>query len=94
LALEIGADGNAGPLFCSDGGVNVRAWTYFAKDNPLVMALSSEAVPQQVETAMCADLKTSTIPIETSSGQLAFRYYGWNFAGIGDITTAFPGFCG
>jgi hypothetical protein len=38
-------------------------------------------------------LKTSTIPIETSSGQLAIRYYGWNVAGIGDITTAFPGFC-
>lgn len=69
------------------------AWAYFAKGNPLVMALSPEAVPEQVETAMCTDLKTSTIPIETSAGQLAFRYYGWNFAGIGDITTAFPGFC-
>jgi hypothetical protein len=93
LTLQIGADGNAGPLFCADGGINVLAWSYFAKDNPLVMALSSAAVQQQVETAMCTDLKTSTIPIETSAGQLAFRYYGWKFSGIGDITTAFPGFC-
>ena len=31
LALEIGAHGNAGPLFCPDGGINVLAWAYFAK---------------------------------------------------------------
>jgi hypothetical protein len=93
VVLQIGADGNASPVFCPDGGINVMAWTYFAKLNTLVMALSSDADVQQVETAMCTDLKNSTIPIETSAGQLAFRYYGWQFAGIGDITTAFPGFC-
>src|ERR1700681_1207526 len=57
LALDVGADGNAGPLFCSDGGINVFAGT-IAKDNPLVMAPSPEAVPQQLETAMCTDLKS------------------------------------
>jgi hypothetical protein len=93
LTLQIGQDGNAGPVLCPDGGINVLAWNYFAKLSPLVLALSPAASVQQVETAMCTDLKTSTTPIETSAGQLAFRYYGWQFVGVSDITTAFPGFC-
>ncbi len=93
VALEIGADGNASPVFCPDGGINVLAWNYFAKGNNLVMALTPNADVQQVESAMCKDLQTSTIPIETSAGELAFRYYGWQFVGISDISTAFPGFC-
>jgi hypothetical protein len=94
VTLQVGADGNAGPLSCPDGGINVLAWNYFAKNHPLVLALTPDASVQQVEAAMCADVRTSTIPIETSTGELAFRYYGWTFVGLSDITTAFPGFCG
>ncbi|HEY6469889.1 MAG TPA: hypothetical protein VI434_08980 [Candidatus Dormibacteraeota bacterium] len=93
LTLEVGMDGNASPVFCADGGINVLAWNYFEKLKPRVMTLGPSATVQQVEAAMCSDLNTSTIPIETSAGELAFRYYGWVFVGVSDISTAFPGFC-
>lgn len=86
-------DGNASPVLCPGGGINVLAWNYFEKNKPRVMALSSTATVQQVEAAMCSDLATSTVPIETSAGELAFLYYGWEFVGVSDISTAFPGFC-
>ena len=86
-------DGNASPVYCPDGGINVQAWTYFEKLKPQVMALSPDSTVQQVEAAMCADLSDSTVPIETSAGELAFRYYGWEFVGVSDVSTAFPGFC-
>jgi hypothetical protein len=72
ITLEVGMDGNASPVYCPDGGINVQAWTYFEKLKPQVMALSPDSTVQQVEAAMCADLSTSTVPIETSAGELAF----------------------
>lgn len=89
--LQVGADGNAGPLTCSHGALNILAWAYFAKNDPLVMIIGPNAVPNQVLQAMCSDLRTSTIPIELSAYELASRYYGWRF-GI-DLSSEFPGAC-
>lgn len=84
VPLSIGANGNAGPLLCEGGKLNTRAWEYFAKNSPLVMALGPNVIPDQVLRAMCSDLQAeppqgSTIPIELSAYQLAATYYGWDF---------------
>jgi hypothetical protein len=73
--LSYGADGNAGPITCSNGDLNVLAWMYLAKGNPLVMALGPDATPSQVEEALCADVRTSTNVIETSAYRISALYY-------------------
>lgn len=78
-------DGNATPLFCSNGDINVLAWRYFALMYPLVMMLGPDANPSEVKEALCADLDLnhSTAPIETSAYQLSIAYYGWKYVGAG-----------
>jgi ABC-type lipoprotein export system ATPase subunit len=76
--LTFAVDGNAGPISCSNGTLNVVAWRYFAQDKHSVMSLGPYATPVQVSDALCAD--GSTIPIETSAYQLSALYYGWSFA--------------
>ena len=77
--LSYGADGNAGPVTCPNGDVNVLAWKYFAPDKPKVMALGPYASPLQVLSAMCADMPHSTYPIEGSIEKISAAYYGWQF---------------
>jgi hypothetical protein len=79
--LLIGADGNAGPISCSNGELNQLAWQYFAKGNLDVMALGSDAVPDQVLRAMCSDVQSggSTRVIEVTAYNISVLYYGWNF---------------
>jgi hypothetical protein len=79
--LLIGADGNAGPISCSNGKVNQLAWEYFAKLNLDVMALGSDALPDQVLRAMCSDVQSggSTRVIEVSAYNISALYYGWKF---------------
>ncbi len=77
--LSYGADGNASPLFCANGQLNVLAWKYFAALHPRVMALGPNAAPGDVEAAVALDIKNSTGPIECSAYQLASVYYGWSF---------------
>lgn len=74
------AYGTAGPLTCANGDLNTVAWDYYAKNSPLVLTLGSYATPSEVERALCSDLPTSTIPIETDIYHLAALYYGWSFA--------------
>lgn len=76
--LSYTADGNASPLFCSNGEINRLAWNYFADLNLLVMALGSKATAGDVEAAVASDLNGSDA-IECSAYQLAAVYYGWNF---------------
>jgi hypothetical protein len=79
--LIIGADGNAGPISCSNGELNQLAWEYFAKLNLDVMALGSDALPDQVLRAMCSDVQSggSTRVIEVSAYNISALYYGWKF---------------
>jgi hypothetical protein len=51
------------------------AWEEISKGNPLVMTLGPYATPSQVTQAMCADLRNSTIPIETSGYQISALYW-------------------
>ena len=78
--LTFEADGNAGPISCANGDLNVLAWEHFASGNPLVMSLGPYATPTQVQAALCADMQASTIPIETSTYNISALYYGWSFA--------------
>jgi len=91
--LSIGADGDAGPVRCDGTQLNSLAWNYFAKGNPLVMAIGPNATPDEALEAMCADLSHgSTIPIETSAYELASLYYGWRF-GINPSSELVSGGC-
>jgi hypothetical protein len=80
LQLSFAADGNVSPLFCTDGGINVLAWNYFAGVYPQILSLGANATPTQVQSTMCAQLATGTVPTVQSAGQIAERYYGWRFA--------------
>jgi hypothetical protein len=75
--LTFAQDGNAGPISCSNGALNVVAWRYFASGKHSVMSLGPYATPAQVGDALCTD--GPPIPIETSAYQLAALYYGWSF---------------
>ena len=79
--LQIGADGNAGPVSCSNGKLNLLAWQFLAKDNLNVMALGYDALPDQVLRAMCSDVQSggSTRVIEVTAYNISTLYYGWNF---------------
>lgn len=91
--LSYGADGNAAPLFCSNGEINRLAWSYFAKVNLRVTTLGPNASPSDVESAVSTDMNgSSTGPIECSAYQLAAVYYGWSF-GIDPTSGAITGGC-
>jgi hypothetical protein len=77
--LEIGADGNASPVTCTNGDINVLAWNYFDGVDPTLLGLGPYATEQQVQDQLCTDMQTSTIPIEESVYALAQAYYGWQF---------------
>jgi hypothetical protein len=78
--LQFGADGTAGPVTCSGGRINVLAWTYYAKGDPLVLTIGPTASPEQVLRSMCSDERHSSKPIVLDTYELASRYYGWSFA--------------
>jgi hypothetical protein len=74
------ADGNADPLRCRDGSVNVDAWQYFAAIDSHVMALGPDANADTLKAAIDADFGNhSTNEIEYSGYALAVAYYGWTF---------------
>jgi hypothetical protein len=90
--LLFGADGSVGPITCANGDLNALAWQEIAKGNPLVMTLGPYATPGQVTEAMCADMRNSTIPIETSAYKISALYYGWQF-GVDPSQTLLNGGC-
>jgi hypothetical protein len=87
--LSYSSDGNVSPLICASGmpwsqmrmplEINVLAWKFFAAHKASVMALGPNASAQVVETAICADLRNSTIPIETGAVNMAYIYYRWSY---------------
>lgn len=92
--LSYAADGTASPLICESDAwsqlrmpleINVLAWKFFAAHKPRVMALGPNASAQVVETAICADMSNSTIPIETGAVQISYIYYLWSYRRFGNI---------
>lgn len=78
--LTFDADGNASPLLCQNGEINVIAWRYYAQEGAAVMSLGPNATPSQVFSALCAAAYTSSYPIQDNVYILSATYYGWNFA--------------
>ena len=79
--ITVTADGNATPLLCHSGALNVQAWKFYAGVSASVLGLGLNPTQGQVESAICDDLKHqhATRPEETSGYQLATAYYGWTF---------------
>ena len=90
--LTFDADGNASPLLCQNGEINVIAWRYYAQGNSSVMSLGPNATPSQVFSALCAGAYTSSYPIQDNVYILSAAYYGWNFS-INPTTNLNGGTC-
>lgn len=75
-------DGTAGPLICSNGGLNVLAWKFFVPLTPRVLSAGPIVSLTNLQAAMCRDVNAShaSSAQETSAYELAAAYYGWNFA--------------
>ena len=84
ITLTDDADGNVSPILCTNGGVNVPAWNYYAANHLAVMSLGQSATASQVLSAMCSD--TSTNPIEENAEQLVSHYNGWAFGNDTEFT--------
>jgi len=70
-------DGNAVPLLCTNGALNVTAWKHFAPIAPRVLAAGPAASLRGVQAALCRDVNIShaTVPVELSAHELASAYY-------------------
>jgi hypothetical protein len=76
--LSFGADGNAGPIVCTNGAVNVLAWNYFITSSAGLFAAGSNATPGQIQQ-LESSAQGWTGPIGQSVYCLAAAYYGWSF---------------
>lgn len=79
--LQATADGNAQPLLCRGGAVNVQAWKFYATISASILGLGLNPTEGQAESAVCDDINHNhaTRPEETSGFTLAKAYYGWSF---------------
>ncbi len=78
--IQYGADGTAGPLFCSNGQPNPAVLAYYNTLHLMVLKLGPDATPARVLRAMCADVRRdSTYPIESAAYDLAQKINGWSF---------------
>jgi hypothetical protein len=73
------ANGNADPIFCTGGSLNVEAWTYLASNQPTLFLLGPKATLAEVTAAMCADVRASINSTVISTYELAAAYFGWSF---------------
>jgi hypothetical protein len=76
------ADGNATPLLCQDGRLNVQAWGFYYADfaGSELLRLGQGATATQVYQAMCHDYSDlrMTKPETEGTEELAQAYYGWD----------------
>lgn len=75
------ADGNATPLTCSTGALNVQAWTYYSTISASILSLGANPSPAQPQSAMCDDIahNGASRAQEANGYRLASLYYGWTF---------------
>jgi len=75
------ADGNATPLTCSNGALNVQAWTYYSTISASILGLGANPSPAQAPAAMCDDIahNGASRAQESTAYRLAHLYYGWTF---------------
>ncbi len=79
--LQYTANGNATPLFCRKGEINVLAWKFYAQVSSSILGLGLNPTAGQVQAAMCDDITRShaTRVEEANAYSLATAYYGWTF---------------
>ena len=84
LPVRTTSDGNARPLTCPGGGLNVEAWDFYVQLHPALMSAGPRATERTVLRAYCGFGEPSEIGI---TGQeldsvlfLAADYYGWRLA--------------
>jgi hypothetical protein len=75
------SDGQATPLFCHDGAVNVLAWAYYGAVGVSIMSLGLNPSSGQPQAAMCDDMAHNGAKPsqEANAYRLASAYYGWSF---------------
>jgi hypothetical protein len=76
------ADGNATPLFCRSGALNVLAWKYYSDISASILSLGLNPNEGQPQAAMCDDIahNGATRSTEVNGYRLAAAYYGWTFS--------------
>jgi hypothetical protein len=80
-AVVSAADGNASPLFCTNGAVNVNAWAFYSQISESILSLGLNPNEGQPQSAICDDLahNGATRATEVNGYKLAKAYYGWTF---------------
>jgi len=76
------SDGNATPLLCSNGAVNVLAWAFYGAVSASILSLGLNPSSGQPQAAMCDDIAHNGAKMsqEVSAYRLAAAYYGWTFS--------------
>ena len=86
--LIYASNGNPSPISCSNGYLNILAWSALSALELKVMTLGYSATPSQVQSALCVDANaadadskaSASNAIEESAYQISAIYYGWSFA--------------
>jgi hypothetical protein len=79
--LSFAADGTAAPVTCPNGGVNIRAWQWYAKIGNEITELTTGATPSDVHTTACDDTSNGVSGAEEDDlYTMAAAYYGWHFS--------------
>jgi hypothetical protein len=80
-AVVAAADGNASPLFCTSGALNVNAWAFYSDISQSILSLGLNPNEGQPQSAMCDDIahNGATKAKEVTAYRLAKAYYGWSF---------------
>jgi hypothetical protein len=87
--MSYGADGNASPIICSNGAINVVAWDYLKPNAPALFAAGADASEAQVSTLVSK--LVGPLPSSESEFCLVSAYYGWQFAiNLDPATQAIP----
>lgn len=75
--MSYGADGNASPIVCSNGAINVVAWNSLEPNAPALFAAGADASEGQVQNLVSR--LNGPIPSNESEYCLVQAYYGWSF---------------
>ena len=75
------ANGNAWPLRCRNGAINVPAWNFYTRVVPATMALGYKPSLAELNGALCTDSRRfhDTAPELGYGYELAAAYNGWTF---------------
>ena len=88
--VQVYKDGNAGPLLCKGGALNVNAWQWFEQNlQAPVMAAGPGLSAGAQRTALCrVGPQNMTVPEAQSAYWLAAVYYGWTPIDAGRVLIA------